>query len=454
MLLEFRTKNYKSFKDEMRFSMMPADKIQDLQYSILKKGYLGKRNGKSKEAKGLCSAVIYGPNSSGKTNLIGAMDVFRGIVLRGNIRNVDKERKGLNMAKYALELMPNIQNSGKEPVEFSIRFIKNKYLINYSLSIVIGKFLSKSSKRKIVKEELSINEQVIFSRSNKLNIYDISVISDELVKGYTFENENIIKKIAIDNLNQEEMFLTSSFKSIFSKKIVDMILDWFENDLEIIYRSDSVVSTPVTDECEDKKILCSSSMTKALKEFGFSAEDFGYIKMNNDMEPVALLKINEKKGAAIPVEEFESFGTTRFMNLLPILFRAMQKGQTVVIDEFDASIHPMALMSIINVFHNDEINKYGAQLIFNTHNPIFLNRNLFRRDEIKFMERDEENEQSKHYSLSDFGTSGPNGVRNTSDYMKNYFINQYGAIRDIDFSDIFAEVVGEKEEYSIEKEVE
>ena len=43
-----------------------------------------------------------------------------------------------------------------------------------------------------------------------------------------------------------------------------------------------------------------------------------------------------------------------------------------------------------------------AQLIFNTHNPIFLNANIVRRDEIKFVERDDETHLSAHYSLSDF----------------------------------------------------
>lgn len=98
-------------------------------------------------------------------------------------------------------------------------------------------------------------------------------------------------------------------------------------------------------------------------------------------------------------------------------------------DEFDASIHPMALMSIINIFHNDEINTKHAQLIFNTHNPIFLSTNIFRRDEIKFVERDEDNNNSVLYALSDFGTTGEKGVRKHEDYMKNYFISQYGAIK-------------------------
>jgi AAA15 family ATPase/GTPase len=96
----------------------------------------------------------------------------------------------------------------------------------------------------------------------------------------------------------------------------------------------------------------------------------------------------------------------------------------------------MVLMNIIGIFHNDEINKNGAQLIFNTHNPIFLNKNIFRRDEIKFVERDDETHESVHYSLSDIGTAGKEGVRNTEDYMTNYFVNKYGAIRQIDFAPI------------------
>ena len=84
--------------------------------------------------------------------------------------------------------------------------------------------------------------------------------------------------------------------------------------------------------------------------------------------------------------------------------------------------------------------------MFNTHNPIFLNSNLFRRDEIKFVERDETSHESVLYSLSDFGTAGENGVRKHEDYMKNYFVSRYGALRDIDFSPIFEDIITESEE--------
>ena len=87
-----------------------------------------------------------------------------------------------------------------------------------------------------------------------------------------------------------------------------------------------------------------------------------------------------------------------------------------------------------------------AQLIFNTHNPIFLNSNLYRRDEIKFVERNDDTHFSSHYSLSDFGTAGKQGVRKNEDYMKNYFVDRYGAIKDIDFTPIFEELMSAEKE--------
>ena len=71
---------------------------------------------------------------------------------------------------------------------------------------------------------------------------------------------------------------------------------------------------------------------------------------------------------------------------------------------------------------------------------MYLNNNLFRRDEIKFIDRNDETKCSRHYSLSDFGTKGTT-ARKGKDYMNNYFMDEYGAIRDIDFSGIFLKII-------------
>jgi hypothetical protein len=191
-------------------------------------------------------------------------------------------------------------------------------------------------------------------------------------------------------------------------------------------------------------VFVEKTTDEAAKLFGINSNAVGYIVREDDTEAKLcsiIRNVANDKNVAIAAEIFESYGTIRFINLFPLVLKAIQTGGTLVVDEFDASIHPMALMSIINIFHNDEVNIHCAQLIFNTHNPIFLNSNLFRRDEIKFVERDDDTHASILYALSDFGTSGDRGVRKHEDYMKNYFVSQYGAIKDIDFSPLFEKLI-------------
>lgn len=426
MLLEFKTKNFKSFNDEIAFKLIP-EPIKGIDYSVLH------RKINKKEYKALSAAVIYGPNSSGKTNIIGAIEVLKNIVLRGNIKNTE-EPTSPNYATARLELIPNIKKQMSEPVVFDIRFIAEEILFEYYLCINLGKFLDTKYKREVFEEKLSINEKMIYHRKDSLEIGDIKAIKGYLVNGFNSSNESIAR----DNINKEELFLTTYFKTLYSAKITEIIQEWFKEKLIIIYRADSFRTSPIINESRDK-LYVDGTLNSALKIFGLTGENIAYSVSdeNGKTEPVSLIDIGNEKVAKIPADIFESFGTIRFMNIFPILLEAILYGKTVAIDEFDASIHPMALMSIINIFHNDDINTKGAQLIFNTHNPIFLNKNLFRRDEIKFVERDEETGISTHYSLSDFGTSGENAVRNSSDYMRNYFVNRYGAIKNIDFSDVF-----------------
>lgn len=440
MLFEFKTKNYKSFVEETVFSMTAAPKQTGLDYSLMKTKIKGK------EIKGLSSSVIYGPNAAGKTNIIGAMDVFRAIVLRGNIRNAE-EKSSPNPASAALELIPNNSETKAKPVCFSVDFFvkdgEEKFKILYELKIDLGIFLDEEYPRKILSEKLFVNGESIFQRSEDLYFGNMKVIKEYLSNAIE-QNVDSISEIAKNSLNKEELFLTNGFKLIFSQKFVKLILDWFTNKFMVIYRADSMQLIKKFADPKKKAVYVEKTTDKAARLFGINSNAVGYV-ISED-EPEAKLysvfrNIKNKKNTAIAAEIFESYGTIRFINIFPLVIKAIQTGGTLVVDEFDASIHPMALMSIINVFHNDDINKHHAQLIFNTHNPIFLNSNLFRRDEIKFVERDDVKHQSSLYALSDFGTSGDKGVRKYEDYMGKYFISQYGAIKDIDFTPIFEEIL-------------
>lgn len=439
MLLEFRIANYKSFKDELVFSLVPAPKQTGLDYSVMQE-CIGK-----KSYKGLCSAVIYGPNASGKTNIIGAMDTFKSIVLRGDIRNYD-DKNNPNTAAGALELIPNNSIQTKEPVCFAIKFIANKRLIEYSFSVDLGRFLEADYSRMILSETLCVNDSMIFSRNEELEFGSWDSIRDLMVNDFEQNAQSAIA-LSKSNLNEEELFLMNGFKAMFSAKLVAQISDWLEHKFVVIYRADAMYLTRKFSDSKKTSVYVEKTLNEAAACFGINSNAIGYV-VDGDSNEARLCSIFKEieAGTAIPAEVFESYGTIRFVNMFPLITKTILSGGTLVVDEFDASIHPIALMNIINIFHNDEINIHHAQLVFNTHNPIFLNANLYRRDEIKFVERDDETHFSSHYSLSDFGTAGETGVRKNEDYMKNYFVDRYGAIKDIDFTPVFEELMFHEKE--------
>ena len=432
MLLEFRVKNYKSFKEELIFSLTPVLKEEKLKYSILKEK-IGE-----KEYNGLSTSVIYGPNASGKSNIIGAMDTFKRIILRGNIYN-SQNRETSNIAAEMLELIPNNGFIEKFPISFFIKFIEKGLLIEYNISIDIGEFLESADyDRKIIEESLKINNFEIYNRKNGLEIKEINTIKDYLVNDFK-ENKDGITTIAKNNLNSEELFLMNGFKTMFSSKLVAIISEWLNNKFIIIYRADflqaSYTGNNVVDDLENE-------INKVAEEFGRGSNKLKYYR-NEKSQRVMLYSILEKNKKRIPAELFESYGTIRFINIFPFILKIFLNGGILVADEFDASIHPMALINIINIFHNNNINKNQAQLVFNTHNPIFLNGNLFREDEIKFVEKNDKN-MSISYSLSDFERNEDS--EDYENYMNNYFVDHYGAIKDIDFTPIFEELIKNKKE--------
>lgn len=434
MLLSFTIRNYKSFKKETTFSMTAAPKQKGLDYSVFEKPISGRNY------RVLSSAVIYGPNAAGKTNLIGAMDVMKEVVLRGHIRNTNED--SLNQASNTLELIP-FRGSQNVPTLFSIKFIEQGLLIEYTIELQLGSFLNRKFDRYIHSETLKINDELVYERGKNIAI-NIENIKDEHLNDKIGQNIESAKEIAFSGLNEDELFLTNGFKTIFAKELVSLILNWFENKLIVIYRSDSIRMLREYSDLESKKFYVERTLTDVAKEFGIHSNALGYVA-SQDKETTVLSSIIKDGNlrAVLPAEMYESYGTVRFVNEFPLIIDALMNGGTLVMDEFDASIHPMALMNIINIFHNDDINIHHAQLIFNTHNPIFLNANLFRRDEIKFVERDDNTHESEHYSLSDFKTYGESGVRKGEDYMKRYFVNQYGAIKDVDFSPILESIIKE-----------
>ena len=130
---------------------------------------------------------------------------------------------------------------------------------------------------------------------------------------------------------------------------------------------------------------------------------------------------NDKKTVEIDFGD-ESEGTQRIFWYAAPLLDALQQGHVLVIDELDNSLHPQMTRFLIEIIHNSEKNKNNAQLIFSTHDTNLLDLELFRRDQIWFVEKDKEQQASHLYPLTDFSP------RKGEALGKGYLAGRYGAL--------------------------
>ena len=128
-----------------------------------------------------------------------------------------------------------------QPVEFEIKFITGGIVYQYGIQIDLGIFLDSNYNRKILSETLLINEKMIFKRDSSLKVGDINVISDMLIAGF---DKNASENMAQNNLNDEELFLTGLFKSLYSSQIVNSITEWFKNKCKVFLRANLMTIEP------------------------------------------------------------------------------------------------------------------------------------------------------------------------------------------------------------------
>ncbi len=433
MLLEFKIKNYKSFYNETVISMFANSAKRDYTERLIKIN-------KTSNKKVLPSMVIYGANASGKTSIISAINLLKQIIINGTIKKQIK-----NKEIQELDICSFIHDNKKmnEPMHLEITFKTKNYIYNYALDIV-ATYLKKD--RKIVNEELNIVEfknigtsiketkTNIFKRNeNSVEINKNKEIMNILEKKENFIDEaNNLEKRLSENLDKEDLFLTAGFKSMINLKMSNDVLNWFQEQLiTVVDFNEKEPLVNFNDEnSEDIIVYRNKMLDKLIKIADFGPQEFGYIKDNSTGKYTLnsfYTPKGSKAGIIINSKTIESKGTLKLIDFWITFMEYFKKGGVFILDELDCSIHPELIGGIIDLFNNKDININNSQLIFNTHNPLYLQKRFFRRDQIMFVEKDEETYMSSTYKLSDFD------LRNDVNYMKNYFEGKFGALPFIDF---------------------
>ncbi len=416
MVINFTVGNFRSFngKRTLNFEGNAISELKDNMFSI----------GKHKL---LRSVVVYGANSSGKSNLIKAFERMKELILT-SVKLNDFDELPYN--PFLLSA-----TSDKEPSFFEACFLKDSLSYRYGFEY---------NKNKIVNEWLfqikdSKSEKTLFIRTK-----DGIAVSKEFKEG--------LGKEASTNDNRLFISLVAQLGGDVSKKIID----WFKN-YNVISGLDHKDYNGFSLRMLQEKLDGSSeslNLFKSLKlgfnEIKISETEFKHVDQSSkisknlktnilkELTPKKYISLNtihnkyDKKGRIISSAEFdkdelESEGTNKLIDLSGPIFDTLHNGKILIIDELDAKLHPLITIHIVNLFNNPSSNPNSAQILFTTHDTNLLSSDIFRRDQIWFTEKNEK-EETDLFSLYDFNLPDGSKVRNDANIERNYIRGRYGAI--------------------------
>lgn len=385
MLIQFMLKNFLSFKEEIVLDMTAINAYKEHPYNLI--------NYNTKE-KLLKVAAIYGANASGKSNLYLGMFYFQRIIAE-SLNNVDDEGSKAISEYYA----PFLFEKELENTEFQIiEVIDNyeyKYGFEYNDQRIISEWMyrknNETNRMATIFERDRDNVKFGASVKKECNIYKEQIPSETLILSF------------FNRLKLKNDIFTSVYKEIMNILVADT--DFYED-----YRIIEKFLPEIIDR--DRK-----GLIQFLSAIDTGIKDIGYTK--NDQEISFYTLHFDKDGNKFPMNLFsESQGTLKSIVIYMYAKVAILNDRLMFIDELNVKLHPLLLKFIIDLFYN--VNS-RAQLIYTTHDTTLLDKKFFRRDQIWFVQKDEEG-HSKLVALSDFK------VRSDASFEKDYLAGVYGGI--------------------------
>ena len=439
MLLRVSVENYKSFDQKEELSFISSSKIQTYKNHRIK----------IKQTSILKNAVIYGANASGKSNLVKAISFIKKTLLEGLPVNSTND-----FCRNTLE------NETRESI-FELQFTVEDKFYAYGFSTILSQriiteewlyelmqdgsshnlFLKEKDKPPVIGDTVNLST----SERNRFSIYaedfanhDTQLFLTEMNRGKKYDNDS---------------------KLLFFKKT----FDWIMNHIVVIYPDIGISNTDAyysdesletishliktfdTGVCEIKtRQITVDEMSKMVpKEILFeiintlkrqmTISNYPHVKMTwrindgffniriNKNQEIEITTLVLKHNASLFDFSFEeeSDGTKRLFDLIDMLMNK-EEDMIFIVDELERSLHPKLTEHFLKLFMEVHSNDKD-QLLFTTHEDTIMDQELFRRDEIWFIERDNRN-SSKIYSLDRFKE------RYDKKLSKAYLEGRYGAI--------------------------
>lgn len=428
MLVNFLFKNCRSFYQENIFSMQA---VKDTELREINTFTVDSKLMPKDENEFIKSAVIFGGNASGKSNVLKALAYMKNVLL------MSASQFPIVAANETFAFYENAQN---EESTYEVEIIHNASYYKYGFTLLKGIVKSEWLERR--KERLT----PVFKRTdNDLEITGLSKQATRLI-----------------NISKNTLFLSvgNNFHLDIAPYLND-VMQWFQN-LLIVFENDANILDIYTMEngkykeqalkilkladigIQDIRVKKDkvANMANFNDILNFNAQmqinpaSFGQLKQeeknlyNIDLETFFVVydekgRIKGKKDVLLYKNAgFNSEGTARLLCYLGWILAALDQGRVIIIDEIDAKLHFLVADYIIKLFNSIDTNPKNAQLICTAHNVMLMDEDL-RRDQIYFTSKDKYGESSL-VSLSDY-----KNVRKTDLFSKRYLAGFYAKLPDM-----------------------
>jgi len=440
MFIEFNFGNFRSFRDEQKFSL-EASPLRNNDNGLEEINVF-----QSGSIRLLKSKAVFGGNASGKSNLAKAMAAFIYMVTRSVA--VEGIPNGLWNDRFQL-----LSDWDDQPMFFQYSLLHKEIVYRYGFQILAGivtyewlyagtgetqaeVFMRTPDEFDINKKELPAMDafvQQALSGESELFRADSLFLTAAALSGNKFLGairDSIRRIMAIDGIYDDSALnyaMNTMIKGDDLKKeaIISLLraADTGIEDLDIGELPDHLIDIDTKRELNS---VADGTRRSAVSLFSMHS------KFNDKGEVVEKL--------LVPFGEWESEGTAKLFGIGSLMLDALLEGRIIIIDEFDARFHPNLTLKIVQLFNNPETNPNHAQLIFITHDASLLKRASLRRDQICLVNKD-------NYGISSLTTLIEfKGVRKDASYDKEYLNGTYSAIP---FLDKIDEVIKKKVEHGI-----
>lgn len=410
MLIEMNVANFRSFLGQQTFSLISGKgkELHDSNTFAVNGIEL------------LRSAAVYGPNAGGKSNFLKALQTMRRIVLE----SAAKWQRGDKLPVVPFRLNAE---SAVAPSEFEVSFMVDSVRYQYGFAATPER----------------IHEEWLLAYPKKRPQRWFGRAWNEEEQKYDWElGNNLVgeKQLWQKSTRENALFLSTAVQ--LNSEQLQPVFDWFKNTLRMAnvggWHPDFSASMceqnekaqvmdflraadlHIEDILVEKKTFDSLSlpdnMPNPLREIiGENMKDKQFLNIRT------VHKDRDGKPVAFDLSE-ESDGTQKLFAFAGPWIDALAHGYILFIDELHDNLHPRLVQFLVQLFHNAETNPHNAQLVFTTHETSILNQDVFRRDQIWFCDKDDE-QATKLYPLTDFS---PRKGRENLELA--YLSGRYGAL--------------------------